>query len=69
MYVFPQCASPNFTLYCGFNLRVWPVQASNAFLWLTIQSSLPSMLTETMLDMGAFVETRAVTGLVEDTFW
>lgn len=33
------------------------------------QSCRPSMLTETMLEMGDFVETRAVTGLVEEIFW
>jgi hypothetical protein len=33
------------------------------------QSCLPSRFTETMLDMGDLVETSAVTGLVDDTFW
>ena len=69
MYVFPQCARPSFTLYCGFVLKVWPVHASNACLWLTTQSCLPSRLTVTMLDMGDLVEMRAVTGVVEEIFW
>jgi hypothetical protein len=69
MYVFPQWARPSLTLYCGFRLNVCPVHASNACLWLITQSSLPSMFTETMLEMGDLVETRAVMGLVEDTFW
>lgn len=46
-----------------------PVQASSACLWLMIQSCLPSRLTVTILDMGDLVETRAVTGVVDEIFW
>lgn len=48
---------------------MWPVQASSACLWLMTQSCRPSRFTVTMLDMGDLVETRAVTGVVEETFW
>lgn len=34
-----------------------------------IQSCLPSRLTVTMLETGDLVETRAVTGVVEEIFW
>lgn len=69
MYVLPQCARPNFALYCGFNDSVCPVHASNACRWDMIQSCLPSRCTVTMEDMGDFVDMRAVTGLVDEIFW
>lgn len=69
MYVLPQLVRPSLTLYCGLRLRVWPVQASNACLWLMIQSDRPSTFTDTMLDIGDLVEMSAVTGLVAETFW
>ena len=47
---------------------VWPVQANRAFP-ASIQSVVPSRLTVVIDVLDAFVDIRAVTGLVDDIFW
>lgn len=47
---------------------VWPVHAKRAFLWATIQSTVPSRCTTAKEVSGDLVAIRAVMGDVEDTW-
>lgn len=49
--------------------RERPVQASSARRWATIQSTEPLRWTTAKDVLGDRTETKAVTGLAEDTFW
>jgi hypothetical protein len=53
----------------GEGCRVWPVQASRALRWDTIQSVVPSRWRMEKVVVGEDVAMRAVIGLVEVMRW
>lgn len=50
-------------------VRERPVQASSARRWATIQSTEPLTWTTAKEVLGDRTDTKAVTGLAEETFW
>jgi hypothetical protein len=66
---FPQWAMLMPRLIVGDKDKVWPVHASRPFLWVTIQSTVPSRCNTENEVIGDFVEMSAVNGVVEDMRW
>jgi hypothetical protein len=56
-----------FVLIVGLIERDRPVHASKALLWATIQSTDPLTFTTAKEVLGDRTETRAVTGVAEET--
>lgn len=48
---------------------MYPVQASNAFRWATIQSTVPLRCNTVKEVIGDFVDIKAVIGVVEEIRW
>jgi len=53
----------------GVGASVWPVQASRALRWATIQSVVPSRWRTEKVVLGDLVAMRAVMGVVDEMRW